>query len=56
MVNNTNKNTRYKVSEIDGSSNTIVLEIIEGYDAVTIGSNVPIAFTLLYTTIYQYLA
>ena len=40
MVNNTNKNTRYKVSEIDGSSNTIVLEIIEGYDAVTIGSNV----------------
>jgi hypothetical protein len=40
MVNNANKNTRYRVTEIDASSNTIVLEIIEGYDAIAIGANV----------------
>lgn len=40
MVNNDNKNTRYKVTDIDSSSNTVTLEIIEGYDAITIGAGV----------------
>lgn len=40
MVNNDNKNTRYKITDIDSSSNTVVLEIIEGYDAVSIGAGV----------------
>jgi len=40
MVNNENKNTRYRITDIDSSSNTIILEIIEGYDAIGIGSNV----------------
>ena len=40
MVNSVNKNTRYRVTEIDASSNTVTLEIIEGYDAIGIGGNV----------------
>jgi hypothetical protein len=40
MVNSSNKNTRYRVTEIDASSNTVTLEIIEGYDAIGIGANV----------------
>ncbi len=39
-VNSENKNTRYRVTDIDASSNTVTLEIIEGYDAITIGANV----------------
>jgi hypothetical protein len=40
MVNSQNKNTRYKVTDLDSSSNTVTLEIIEGYDAIGIGANV----------------
>jgi hypothetical protein len=40
MVNTGNKNTRFKVTEIDSSTNSVIVEIIEGYDSITIGSNV----------------
>jgi hypothetical protein len=40
MVNTGNKNTRFSITDIDSSTNTVVLEIIEGYDAIGIGAGV----------------
>ena len=37
MLNNSGKNTRYKISKIDGSERQLELEIIEGYGALRIG-------------------
>jgi hypothetical protein len=39
-VNTGTQGTRYQIVSIDSSTNSVVLEAIEGYDAVTIGSNI----------------
>lgn len=40
MVNSGNRNTRYKISKIDGSTRQIEVELVEGYDPIKIGTNV----------------
>jgi len=40
MTNTGNKNTRFKVTDIDSSTNSVTVEIIEGYDSITIGANI----------------
>jgi hypothetical protein len=39
-VNTGTKGTRYEITDIDSSTNSVVLEVIEGYDAITIGAGV----------------
>jgi hypothetical protein len=39
MLNNGNKNTRFKISKIDGSTRQLELELIEGYEALKIGAD-----------------
>ncbi len=38
IVNTNNKNTKYSVTEIDISKSTVVLQLQEGFDNITIGS------------------
>jgi len=40
MLNSGNKNTRYKIVKIDGSTRQLELELIEGYEALKIGTDV----------------
>ena len=40
MVNSSYKNTRYKVTRVDGSSRQVELELIEGFEPIKIGANV----------------
>jgi hypothetical protein len=40
MLNSGNKNTRYKVTKIDGSTRQLELELVEGYEALKIGADV----------------
>jgi len=39
-VNTGTKGTRYVITDIDSSTNSVVLEVIEGYDAIAIGAGV----------------
>ena len=39
MVQNGGKNTRYRITRVDGSSNQVELMIVEGYDSIKIGAN-----------------
>ena len=39
-VNTGTKGTRYEITDIDSSTNSVVLEVIEGYDVITIGANI----------------
>lgn len=38
IVNKNNKNTKYKVDEIDTSKNTVVLSHVDGFDTISIGN------------------
>ena len=38
-INGGSKNTRYKITKVDGSANQVELELIEGYESVSIGIN-----------------
>jgi len=40
MVNSGNRNTRYKISKIDGSTRQIEVQLVEGYDPIKIGTDV----------------
>ena len=40
MLNSGNKNTRYKITKIDGSTRQLELELVEGYEALKIGADV----------------
>ena len=39
IVNNENKNTRYQIVSFDVSTRTVKLKLVEGFDSITIGSN-----------------
>ena len=38
MVTGGSKNTRYKINKLDASTRQVELELIEGYEAIKIGS------------------
>lgn len=40
VINSDNKDTRYKILRVDSSSNSVVLDLVEGYRPITIGTNV----------------
>lgn len=40
VVNKNNKNTRYYINNVDFETNTISVDLAEGYDSVNIGSNI----------------
>lgn len=40
IVNNDRKNTRYIVKSVDSSTNEVGLELVEGFDAINIGTSV----------------
>jgi hypothetical protein len=40
MVNSSYKNTRYKITKVDGSSRQVELSLIEGFEPIKIGANV----------------
>lgn len=40
IVNNSRKNTRYIVKAIDSSTNEVGLELVEGFDAINIGTSI----------------
>jgi hypothetical protein len=40
IVNNDRKNTRYTVKSVDSTTNEVSLELVEGFDAINIGSDV----------------
>lgn len=40
MINGGSRNTRYKITKIDGSTRQIEVELVEGYDPIKIGTNV----------------
>ena len=39
MVNSTYRNTRYKITKVDGSTRQIELELVEGFEVIKIGVN-----------------
>jgi hypothetical protein len=40
VINANSKDTRYKILRIDSSTNSIVVDLVEGYRPITIGSNI----------------
>ena len=38
-INGGSKNTRYKIVKLDGSTNEVELELVEGYESIKIGVN-----------------
>ena len=39
MVNSSNKNTRYKITKVDGSTRQVELELVEGFEPIKIGAD-----------------
>ena len=40
IVNSENKNTRYRILKIDGASRQVELELVEGYEAIKLGTDI----------------
>jgi hypothetical protein len=49
IVNKNNKNTKYEITEIDTARNTVVLKLVEGYDAIGIGGAILSLFSSKFT-------
>ena len=39
MVQSGSKNTRYRITRVDGSTNQVELLVVEGYESIKVGSN-----------------
>lgn len=51
LVNSGQNRTRYKIVDVDSATNNVVLELVEGFEPITIGSNILSIFRDIDTSI-----